>query len=231
MVKFFYHAAVGLDRRTARLLYGVGGLALAALVMAWTYTTHADPKMAIPDPVLPTPNAFDIYLAAGKAIVADKTPGKEFRLKPILLYSPAQKEEIVRQNAAVFMTLHSGFAARYLNPSVRSFWPNTEYYSKFRSLAMLLSIQAEVRAQKGDWNGSAESALDTMRLGEDIPHGSPLIGALVGISCQSMGRRHLEAVVEHLDAAQTHAVIARLTRILDSHLPFADSIQEEKWAG
>jgi hypothetical protein len=79
MSKFSSHSASGHDRGTARLLYGVGGIAFAALLAAWTYTTHANPKVTIPNPALPTPNAFDLYLAAGKALVAERP--LEARLK------------------------------------------------------------------------------------------------------------------------------------------------------
>ena len=39
------------------------------------------------------------------------------------------------------------------------------------------------------------------------------------------------AAVEHLNAPQSHAAIDRLTRILENRLPFAATIQEEKWLG
>ena len=42
-----------LDRRSIRFLYGLGGVCAAALLIAWGVTTHANPTVTIPDPVLP----------------------------------------------------------------------------------------------------------------------------------------------------------------------------------
>jgi len=54
------------------------------------------------------------------------------------------------------------------------------YYSKFRELARFLRVDAEVHAAKGDFRDAARSALDAMAMGAQIPHGSTLIGGLVG---------------------------------------------------
>ena len=68
-------------------------------------------------------------------------------------------------------------------------------------------------------------------MGEDIPRGSTLIGALVGMACQAIGRKPLWDTVDHLNAAQTHAALARLTSILERRVPFADTVEEEKRTG
>ena len=224
-----YLPGSGLNRRSARLLSGLAGLSAVALLTAWWYTTHANPIVNIPNPVLPTPNAFDFYVKAGDAITGTKQINEADTDRPTVRYTLAQKEAIVRQNADVIDTLHTGFASSYLNPPNRSFSTDTAYYSKFRMAAHLLSLQGQVRAEEGDWGGAAESYLDAMRMGADIPHGSPISGALIGISCQSIGRRQMGKIVEHLNAEQSRAAAKRLAGIMDRHVPFADSIQEEKW--
>ncbi|MCW3054952.1 MAG: hypothetical protein JWN14_4122, partial [Chthonomonadales bacterium] len=103
--------------------------------------------------------------------------------------------------------------------------------AKYRGMARLLSLQGKVRAEKGDWGGAVDSNLDAVRLGEDVPHGSVLIGYLVGVACQAIGRKPIWTSVEHLNAAQSRAAATRLESIMDRHFSFADTLQEEKYFG
>jgi type II secretory pathway pseudopilin PulG len=226
-----YPSTSGLNRRSIRLLRGLASLAVIALLSVRWYTTHQDPTVTIPNPVMPTPNAFDFYVKAGNAITNQKRIQIDEGVSstPTVRYTLAQKDEILRQNSGVIDSLHAGFAYPYVNPPMRSFDTDSRYYSKFREVARLLALQGQVRTEEGDWGGAAESYLDAMQMGEEIPHGSPLIGALVGIGCQAIGRRPMWKVVDHLDALQTRAAIDRLTNMLDRDVPFADSLQEEKW--
>lgn len=210
---------------------GLGLLGIAGIVLLerrWTAAV-TNPVVPIPTPVLPHPNAFDFYLSAGNALTGDKQIADALSSQPKAAYTLEQKEALVRQNSGVIDTLHKGFAYPYCSPPCRSFDHLFPYFVKFRSVARLLSLRGQVRAAHGDWNGATDSFLDAIRIGEDIPHGSPLIGDLVGIACQAIGRRPMWDVVEHLNAAQSRSVIARLTRIAERHLPYPDTIQEEKW--
>src|SRR5262249_42652531 len=65
----------------------------------------------------------------------------------------------------------------------------------------------------------------------EIPHGGVLIGELVGIACQAIGRRDLWGYADHLDGAQARAAAQRLEGIMARHFSFADTLQEEKWTG
>jgi type II secretory pathway pseudopilin PulG len=226
-----YPSTSGLNRRSIRLLRGPASLAVIALLSVRWYTTHQDPTVTIPNPVLPTPNAFDFYVKAGNAITDDRKLHDAASSAPTVRYTRSQKEALVRENAGVIDTLHQSFAYRYQNPPERSLFGEMHYYAKFRELGHLLALQGSLRAEEGDWDGAAESYLDAIQMGEEIPHGSPLIGALVGIGCQSMGRHPMWKVVDHLDARQSRVAIDRLTADMDRHFSFADSMQEEKWLG
>jgi type II secretory pathway pseudopilin PulG len=220
-----FRLPAGAYRRMAIVCLGFG------LLILWYSVANRIPVVTIPRPVMPQPNAFDVYVSAGNAVTGEKQIQDAVGSKPTASYSLEQKQALVRQNVGVVNTLHKGFAYPYLNPPVRSFRTLLPYYKSFRGLARLLSLRGHVRAEKGDWMGATDSYLDAMRIGADIPHGSPLLGALVGINCQSVGRKPIWGVVEHLNAAQSHVVLTRLTNIMEKHLPFADSIQEEKWLG
>ncbi len=71
--------------------------------------------------------------------------------------------------------------------------------------------------------------MDAIQLGETMPRGGPLIGMLVGVACQSIGRRQAWGAVDHLNAAQAAALARRLETIRASHVPFADTMQAEEW--
>ncbi|MCW3054954.1 MAG: hypothetical protein JWN14_4124 [Chthonomonadales bacterium] len=243
------------SRRKVLIGLGVGGLVIVGLISwRWTVTMKA-PVLTIPNPVMPNPNAYDFYVTAGKGIVNQKLiddsnrpiptfePAVQFpggagegpspdavRPPPTMPMTLKQRATLVQQNAGVIAQVHQGFEHPYLQPPCRTMDADF-HYTKLRDLARLLELQGRVRSEKGDWNGAADSYLDVMRMGEDIPHGATLGGALTGTYCQTVGRRPLWKVVEHLNAPQSHATLQRLASILERHLPFVDTLQEEKWLG
>ncbi len=226
-----YRPAPRSNKRTALISLGLIGLMGVGLIGFWWNTAMKTPVVNIPNPVLPNPNAFDFYVTAGNTLTGDKQIGVAVSTKPTIAYSLAHKEALVQQNAGVINTLHQGFAYPYLNPPARSFDVLFPYYAKFRSVARLLSLRGQVRAARGDWSGAADSYLDTIRMGEDTPRGSVLIGKLVGIACLAIGRKPMWSAVEHLNAAQSRAAASRLASIMDRHFSYADTLQEEKRFG
>jgi len=240
-----------------KILAGLSVVGLTLMVLIgwrWTVTMQA-PVLTIPNPVMPNPNAYDYYVGAATGIVNSKQIDEVSATIPT--YQPAvhapggtgegenleavyppptmpmtfqSKAMVVQQNAAVIAQLHQGFEHPYLQPACRSF--DAYFYgAEFRKLARLLELQGRVRAEKSDWPGATDSYLDILRMGEDIPHGATVMGSVAGTNCQFIGSRSLWKTIEHLDAAQSHVALRRLTRILEQHLPFAENLQEEKWYG
>jgi len=207
------------------------GFAGLVLIGMWWTAAMKTPKVVIPKRVLPNPNAFDFYVKAGNAITGDTQIGNAISTKPPTTFTLAQKEALVQQNLGALNTLHQGFAYPYVDPSARSISTLFPFYAKFRSTARLLSLQSQVRAEKGDWGGAVESNLDAVRLGEDVPHNAVLIGHLVGVACQAIGRKPIWASVEHLNAAQSRAAATRLENIMERRFSYADTLQEEKYFG
>lgn len=193
----------------------------------------------VPTPAMPYPNAFDYFVAAGNQlrdtakIDAASLPPLHPGAKGNTVSSLRQKAALVRENAAALKTLRQGFAYPYQPPPVRSINVRDLYpYSvPERRLARLLAFESQVKAARGDWAGAVNSGLDTVQEGTQIPHGSVLIGKLVGLACQAIGRRHLWPDVDHLSAAQARAAAHRLEKIQASSLPFAQTLQEEEWFG
>jgi hypothetical protein len=146
------------------------------------------------------------------------------------VYTLAEKIALVQENANALQLLRQGFAYPYQEPPTRSFKVLFPYYATYRSLARLLALDAQVKVQQGDWQGAANSDLDAMQLGAEIPHGALLEGKLVGIACEAIGRQPLWSAIEHLNAKQARAAIRRLAIIQRDHAPVADNLDAEKWA-
>lgn len=212
---------------------GIGcGLFVMALILILAYkwvVGNANPSFTIPAKVAPSPNAFDTYRNASSMLINSKQVASA--LDPKNGVTLAQQEKLVASNAQALQTLRSGFSQEYMDMSPRSVTALFPYFAQYRSMARLLMLEDMVEAQKGDWNGAVNSDLDCLYMGEEIPHGSVLIGSLVGIACEAIGRKHIWRYIDHLDAAQTRKAIARLQAIQERHVPYADTITEEKYFG
>ncbi|MCW3100052.1 MAG: hypothetical protein JWL77_5670 [Chthonomonadaceae bacterium] len=225
------HTAPDWKRCIARTMMGVIGLFIIFLLVAWWRLVSDEAVVTIPNPVMPSPNAFDFYAMAGRSLVNTKQIDAAIMTKPIVPMTLAQKEALVRQNAGALQSLHQGFAYEYRNPPARSFSALFPYFANYRRIARLLAVQSQVRGERGNWSGASESALDAIRLGEDVPRGGVVIAQLVGNACEAIGQKAMWKTVEHLNAAQSRAAAQRLQTIMDRHFPYADTMQEEKWMG
>jgi len=217
-------------RRIGRNLLAAAILSLVVVLVAWGRFVADDPVLMLPNPVLPQPNAFDTYVTAGRNLVNAKQIDAASAMKPVVPITLAQKEALVRQNAGVLQTLRQGFVYEYRNPR-RSLFIPTPHLATFRGMARLLAVESQVRAARHDWGGAAESALDAIRLGIDVPHGGGLDVHGVGVSCELSGQQALWGTIEHLNAAQSRAAAQRLETTMVRRVPFTDTMQDEKWAG
>ena len=235
-------------------------LALVLGLGLWFRELDQTPRVTVPTPAPLADNAFGYYKAAGDAVVDDgkiseaissHPPPPPGTARPLPkpggpgarpgyggppaaddhFYSLAEKTALVAENAGAVEILHAGFRYPYQEPPARSFSATFPQYAKMRALARLLSLRAQVQSAQGDWNGAIGSDLDSIQMGEEMPHGGPVIGMLVGGACQAIGRRPTWNAVNHLTAAQAKATARRLERIRADHVPFADTLQEEEWEG
>jgi hypothetical protein len=145
------------------------------------------------------------------------------------LYTLKDKQLLLDKNQDVLANVRAGLKYTYAEPYSRTFDAKFPYYSGFRATARLLALDAQVKRETGDWNGAMQANLDSMEMGAKIPGHAPLIGQLVGIACEAIGRKEAWKCVEHLNFAQTRAAIARLQTIQAEHVPYADTMQEEEW--
>ncbi|MDW8208545.1 MAG: hypothetical protein RMJ43_11980 [Chloroherpetonaceae bacterium] len=215
----------------------LGFLALTGL-LAWHNLTHV-PRVTVPEPRMPVPNAFDTLVLAGKRVQEHREINNLYHLlqKRALTGVPQDRDtnnlraSLVAKNAAALELMRQSFGKEYLHPPVRSWDTMFPYLVSFRDLAQLCVLEAQEYAARGAWARSLDSCLDAVELGATIPRGGVLITHLVGISCESLGRAAAWQAVDHLSAEEARRAVARLERVLARTVPIADTLQEEKWAG
>ncbi len=215
--------------------------AIGLLGAAWSWFAFtAMPAVNIPIVALPKPNAYDFVVQAAKAQVStsgdlEKTLGIassprvpfEQRL-PIYRTHQPQVNAWLKQNERAFQLLRQGFAYAYREPPQKG-TPPPSHYAGVRDFARSLAAESEARAARGDWKGATRSALDGLHLGYDIPRGAPLIGTLVGYAVQAYGRRSLQELLPHLDAATCRSAAREIEKLRAGRVPFSEVLQQEKW--
>lgn len=205
----------------------------------WLRAANTLPAPLPPPRPMPAINARDYYIAATNAMVDNSkvewagsrwVPGTQTSDPDQHFYSLASKERLVAENAPALSLLHQGFQYPYEETPSQSFSTPYTHYAKIRHLARFLSMAAQTKAAQGDWSGAVSAELDAVQMGETLPRGGALIGMLVGVACESIGRKHAWEAVPHLSAAEARAAARRLESIRTAHVAFAETVQEEKWS-
>ncbi len=225
-------------RRAADRLWRRAALTLVTFVIAasaWLWHIDRDPGIRVPEPRMPSPNAFNHFRSAGLALTMDDEIGKAAarpsgpRPAPVV---PLHKlEEMVKRNAEALRLVRAGFAHEYREPPIRSFSQALPHYAKDRGLARLLRVEAMLHERKGHIAQANASDLDAVELGMRIRKGGTVIGALVGCACTAIGRVGLWNRLDRMSAEEARGVLSRLDRIEALHTPVADNLAEEKWSG
>lgn len=215
-------------------------IALFYASLSWWGRINELPDYQIPNPALPSPNAFDTYQKALWLMAPVVKPAVD----PIIdteeitdpkeiarRYSLPRREAWLKQNAAAFALLRQGLKQQYQQPAARSWSTLFPYFARYRELARRLTIESKTYMMRGRAGAAAFSALDTMRLGSQVPRGGSIIAGLVGIAIESMGRMQLQRVMPHLNAAECRQAARRLETIRAGAWPYVETIREEKWCG
>lgn len=233
----------------------VTGLIFATVILGWAHYASLTPFLVIPTAAMPSPNAFDYFNRASSltkdglkveyALAAIQThpsraarsawPGSPPGTRPTPLnpddhvYSHSEKERLLAKNALALQLIRQGLAVPYRNPPIRSFAARTTYYGRDSFLARLLTLEAQVRAGRGDWGGAINSDIDAIQLGVALSHGSPLLGWRRGIDCQDTGRMAAWPDVPHLSAVQAKMAAHQMEAIQARQSDFGDVLQEDEW--
>ena len=207
--------------------------------LLWWGRLNELPHYKIPEPTLPSPNAFDTYLqatfmmapvtkpAVDPLIDTEEIKDPKERAKR---YSLPRREAWLKQNAGAFALLRQGLKQQYQQPASRSWSAMFPYFARYRELARRLTIESKTHLLRGRNGAAADSALDTIQFGTQVPRGGPLIAALVGQAMQSMGQKQMFKVLPHLNAAECKSAARRMEKIRAMQLPYAQTLREEKWS-
>ena len=221
--------------RRRRVLVGCTAtpLLFALLLALLWYARMADPVVKLPVAPVPRPNAFDVYLRATKQLVRENDIGDAVAYAPKRRLSVAEKTALLRANAPALATWRQGLALPYREPAPvpRSFDTLFPHYAKFRALARLSVLDGRLRTARGDTSGAMSAHLDAVQFGQRIPRGAVLIGRLVGIACQAVGRRPVWEMMPRLDVKTARAGARRMETILAQNVGLDETLTEEKYLG
>ncbi len=232
-------------RSDRRFLISIGTFSLLLLGCAWWWNAfNAMPQVTIPNPKMPSPNAFDIYAKAylsytvrplslyedydAKAQNIETNRVKTWE-QQLPFYRTPEIQKWLAGNQGALKLLRQGFKYEYLQPPARSFMTMFPHFAKAREMARTLDTEGNIRAAQGNWSGAADSALDAIHLGHAIPRGGALIASLVGYAIQAIGQKQLQNVLPHLDATTCRAAAKRLEELYGNRVPFDVVLTEDKW--
>ncbi len=217
-----------------RLVKGLIIVVLVAIaVFGWFAYKNAPVAYHAPVPIMPKPNGYDYFVAAGKALVGKdnirKAVGKpsDFAsMNPAVTRS--EKLSLVNKNAKTLSLLREGFRYRFANPSVRSLYTSNKPYYPMRDIAWLHVIQADNRIAAGDYGGAMRSYLDACEMGARLPQGGTLLPAVVGITCEDVGRRDAWGIIDNVPADTARQGALRVSHLLSTQPSTAELMTEEK---
>ena len=199
----------------------------------WWHELNVPPVAHVPNPTLPSPNAFDYFVHAGAQMKDEKATGDALSAKQgdktARVYTDAERSALVAENAPMLATLREGLQYTYYSPPLRSFDAKFPYYAKFRAEARVLALDAQVKAAQGDYGGAIRSQIDAMQMGVMVSHGSVVIGDLVGRAIEAIGRRHAWSTIDRLSEADARSAARRLDTLLAQRTSYADVLLQEKW--
>jgi hypothetical protein len=193
----------------------------------------AELERQIPQPALPKPNAFDAYVAAGAAVRRTEWDYGRLLQRARSGRKPSPDEREIRAAAAdagpLLNAARAGFAHPYAAPPARTFDQLFAYYPDFRNVARAFAVQAFARRRAGDAPGAVRSSLDAVRMGTDVCRGVPVLGRLVGIGIQTIGRHEAWEAVPALGAEEAAKAAARMEALFRRQPTFAETMAEERW--
>ncbi len=206
---------------------------LSVLLAGFSLRNNTPPKIVIPPPPpLPSPNARDYFIKACDLMKDSDLVGQSVAGKIngyLIPLSSREIDKLLNKNNPALKILREGMKFQYQEPATRSMNTLYPHYAKFRNMAKLLSIVAKSKQLHLDWRGAMNSSLDSIEMGNKVPNGGSLIGGLVGVSIQTIGRKSLESTIPHLDAISAKIGGTRFLDICDKPIPTTDIMLEEKY--
>ena len=167
-----------------------------------------------------SPNATDYFQDAAELLKSDSIDSTPKDLNV--------KREAIKKNDAALRRFRQGLAYEYSHTTTAFDQADFAYAAKMRALARLLVAEGEVHLADGQTSDAVNSFVDAVRLGQEIPRGEPLLGALVGFAIEAIGRHHMWEVVSKLDAPTAQRASWRLQLLNARRHPYTETLRAEQ---
>jgi len=201
MILLSYYVSVQIDEINEKI----------ALVNAVEQSTQKYVDNLYSNVTLRPDNAYSYYVKARKAMTVANDNEDELKA-----YAPAL--HLIRQ----------GFRFRYEKPQNA---PEPDSLRSFMlTAAQIFQRESKAEAAKKNWAAAANTAVDSIRLGEDLTHGNWVDG-MTGGACENLALKSLQKTVNHVDRNTARMLAKRLEKIVSQQVRFAGIIQAEKRQG
>jgi len=180
------------------------------------------PPIAVPAQKPPTPNAFDDFVKAGKALVDEKQIRKGTS-------GPAAKKLLARNAMALALVRH-GFTHQFQTPRTYTRDESTPLFKKAVRLSLLIRMESDVKRADGDAFAAANCTLDYMEFGSQLMSAGQVDLYGIGRNIEATALKSLWDDIDHLNAKEARSISTRLEQIFSRQISCADSIQEQCWA-
>jgi len=218
------------------------------------YRNNLNPVVEVPEPNTPRENSIDMYVSAQmmkvRSLFVHAGPAGHFlnltdvcacihagKIAPNPAWGKgarpprlADMQALMAKNAPVFAMVKQGFGIKFVATGARFLSQSQAYLLKQPDLARTMLADGNVKCASGQWDAGAERFVDIIRLGGEIPHGGALLALQAGADVEAIGRSEAWYTLNHISGAEARQATRRLEEIADKRVPYADVLQEEKWA-
>jgi hypothetical protein len=213
-------AAAAGARPRRRGLAGAAAVAVVALVVtpaAFVLWQMLTPE-SVPAVVLPQPNAFDEFVAAGQSIEHALVNSANFD------QATAPRPQIVQavtETAAAVDRARRAFEFDCLVPvDYTSDSTLLAGVQSARSLARGFSVAARLAELDGDFDAALASLLDAVSLGIESRRGGLIVDGMVGCAITNIGTHGINDFVDQLSPKQCRQTIERLRQLEGACEPY-----------
>ncbi|MEO7715427.1 MAG: hypothetical protein ABIY70_04455 [Capsulimonas sp.] len=189
-----------------------------------------DPVVRIPTHVVPSPNAFDDYARAGQVMTdVNIANGLPHSIIYARVMSPLAQDRLLKAHSPTFAEIRIGLKHPYLSPPVRSASHRfADLYVDYQ-LTSLLEIRADREEAREEWAASAQTRLDAIQMGENIPRGGGVDHFNSGLGIVNNSQVSLTRIVNNLNLVETRQALSRLYEIDAAAQPLDQTLEEQKW--
>ena len=200
-------------------------LVLGAVLVAFALLVFSANK-PIPLQPLPNPNGYDDFVKAGQLAGQLLASGSDY-------YSATNLDQLqtaVSANSESLRLVKLGLGMECRFP-MDHFQTNTraliQTLISCKVLAQLLAANRRLAELEGRTNDAVTICVETIRIGNEISRGGPMIGRLVGIACEAIGCDPLARLVPAMSPAEARRLIPEIEAIDVGQVPWAEVRRNE----